>query len=262
MKLEILNQQANRQSDHSPLVFVHGAGGGAWYFESFLEYFSQRGFDCYALSLRGHGKSEGHEHIDIYSLDDYLADVKSVVDTLDQKPILIGHSMGGAIVQKYISLYQDDLKGAVLLASAEAGGIDEDSNLGLFFSDAKSFLRKIRALHPNEHMSLEKIMNESIFSYRFSDAELKTIRRKLTKESNTVKKDLLKPFMKGHEVINIPVYVIGSYGDHMVSPDKIKKTAKAFHVEPIFINDLCHFMTIDPEWILAADAIYQCIQKK
>ena len=170
--------------------------------------------------------------------------------------------MGGAIVQKYLSMHQEDLHSIVLLASAEAGGIDEDSHLGLFFSDAKSFLRKIREAHPNEHLTLEKIMNEHIFSYRFSHDELKDIRKKLTKESNKVKKDLLKPFMTGHEIINIPVYVIGSYGDQIVTPDKIKKTAQAFNEEPIFIKDCCHFMTIDPDWKVAADAIYKCLEKK
>jgi len=262
MNLEVLSQKKKLNSNKAPLIFVHGAGGGAWYFEFFLEYFAQRGFDSYALSLRGHGNSDGHEQIDTFGLDDYLKDVKSVVDSLDEKPILIGHSMGGAIVQKYLSLHQDDLSSVILLASAQVGGIDEDSNLGLFFSDSRNFLRKIRSAHPSEHLSLEKIMNDNIFSSRFSKEELKIIRKKLTKESNRVKKDLLKPFMTGQEVINIPIHVIGSYGDHMVTPDITIKNAQAFNVEPIFIKDLCHFMTIDPEWEVAADAIDKCLEKK
>ncbi len=259
MKLEVLEKKASIKTKDEPLVFVHGAAGGAWYFTSFLDYFSKRGYDCYALSLRGHGKSDGYDNLDSFGLDDYVVDVKQVIDKLDKKPILIGHSMGGAIAQRYLSHYQDDLSAVVLLASAEAGGISEDSHLGLFFSDARSFLRKARAHHPDEKITLEKLMNQTIFSNRFSDSELKEIRNKLTKESTKVKKDLLKPYMTGFETIKIPVYVIGSLGDHIVTPDKIEHTAKAFGVKPIFMNDCCHFMTIDPDWEKAADVIYQCL---
>ena len=68
--------------------------------------------------------------------------------------------------------------------------------------------------------------------------------------------------MTGLEVINIPIHVIGSYKDDMVTPDITIKNAQAFNVKPIFINDLCHFMTIDPDWKVAADAIYKCLEKK
>lgn len=261
MKIEVLEKKAYMKTKDAPLVFVHGAAGGAWYFESFLDYFSNRGYDCCALSLRGHGKSDGYEDLDSYGLDDYVIDVKSIIDKLPVKPILIGHSMGGAIAQRYISIYQNDLLGVVLLASAESGGISEDSPLGLFFNDARNFLRKQKELHPNLDLTLEKIINQTIFSNRFTDEKLKEIKDKLTKESSKVKKDLLKPYMTGFEKINIPVCVIGSYGDHIVTKEKIEKTAKTFNVRPVFIDNCCHFMTIDPEWELAAHAIYKCLDK-
>lgn len=261
MNIEIIERKAYMKTKVAPLVFVHGAAGGAWYFESFLDYFSNRGYDCYALSLRGHGNSEGYDQIDQFGLDDYVLDVKYAIDKLEDKPVLIGHSMGGAIAQKYLSIYQDELAGVVLLASAEAKGISEDSPLGLFFSDARGFLRKQKALHPNMDLTLEMILNQTIFSNRFSDDKLKEIKAKLTRESSKVKKDLLKPYMTGFEKIKIPVCVIGSYGDHIVTKEKIEKTAKAFNVNPIFINNCCHFMTIDPDWELAAKAIYDCLDK-
>ncbi|MBU1093042.1 MAG: alpha/beta hydrolase [Firmicutes bacterium] len=259
MKLEVLVHKAENKKSHIPLVFIHGAAGGAWYFESFLSYFSNKGFDCYAFSLRGHGKSDGYDELNTFGLDDYVDDLKSVINRLEEKPIVIGHSMGGAIVQKYLSKDQDHLAGALLLASAEAGGISDDSPLGLFFSDSRGFLRSMRQMYPNQDLSLETLINETIFSNRFSTQELKEIRLKLTKESSKVKKDLLKPFMTGNEKIKIPIYVIGSLGDHIVTKDKTEKTAKAFGVEPIFIDDLCHFMTIDPDWEKAAEAILSCV---
>lgn len=260
MNIEVVTKKSKSQSHNPPLLFIHGAAGGAWYFEYFLEYFSQEGFDSYALSLRGHGKSEGVEFIDEYGLDTYVEDVKHVIDTYKLKPILIGHSMGGAIVQKYVSLYPTTIQGMICLASAQAGGIDNESPLGLFFSDARLFLRSYRMKHPEQKVSLENIMNETIFSNRFSEEALAEIKKQLSKESSKVKKDLLKPFFSKPFDLKIPVAVIGSYGDHIVNENSTKITAKAFGVDPIMIPRLCHFMTIDPEWKVAADAILQWLK--
>lgn len=260
MKLEVIIKKAKFKSQNPPLVFVHGAAGGAWYFKNFQSFFSEKGFDSYALSLRGHGQSEGAEFIDTYRLKDYVEDVKTVIDTYQIKPILVGHSMGGAIAQMYVSLYQEDLAGLVLLASAQAGGIDSDSPLGLFFSDAKSFLRSYRSLFPNEKITLASIMNETIFSNRFSDHELREIRSQLTKESALVKKDLLNPFFDEAIKLDIPVCVIGSSGDHIVTETVNLMTADTFHVKPIVIPRLCHFLTIDPEWEIAGMALLKWLE--
>jgi len=261
MKLEIRSRIAKHKKHVHPLVFIHGAAGGAWYFESFMDYFAQKGFDCYALSLRGHGLSEGYEDINSYSMDDYVDDVRSLVESLKQKPVLIGHSMGGAIAQRYINNYAKDIHQVFLLASAQAGGIDKDSPLGLFFSDAISFLREMRKKYPDDKITLDGLLNQTVFSNRFSEDELKSIKGKLSKESQRVKKDLLIPFIDDYEKINVPVVVIGSRNDQIVTNDQIQKTARAFHVSPIFIDDLCHFMTIDPDWEKAAETVLEIIIK-
>jgi alpha-beta hydrolase superfamily lysophospholipase len=261
MNLEIRSKKAISVQSTHPLIFIHGAAGGAWYFDNFLEYFSKKGYDSYAISLRGHGLSEGREHIDSYGLDDYVEDVKSLVKKLESKPILIGHSMGGAVVQKYMNNNQEDLTAAILLSSAEAGGIDKESPLGLFFSDAVKFLRKIRKDYPEKRITIDQLLNETVFSNRFSEIELNEIKRKLTKESAQVKKELLNPFIDDYKKIKIPVCVIGSKNDHIVTIDKTIKTANAFQVIPIFIDTVCHFLTIDPDWEDAAIALLSFISK-
>ena len=261
MNLEIRSKKARSIRCPYPLIFIHGAAGGAWYFENFLEYFSKHGYDSYAISLRAHGLSDGYEDLDLYGLADYVEDVRSLVMQFNIKPILIGHSMGGAIVQKYMNTYPNDLFAAVLLSSAEAGGIDKDSHLGLFFSDAIKFLRKIRKDHPEKRITIDQLLNETVFSNRFSEEELREIKSKLTKESALVKKELLDPYIDNYDKIKIPVCVIGSRNDHIVTMDKTIKTAQAFHVEPIMLDSLCHFLTIDPDWEKAAEAIHLFISQ-
>ena len=70
--------------------------------ENFLPYFARRGYAAHAVSLRGHGRSEGHQHLHTWRLSDYVADLTQAVATLPAPPVLIGHSMGGMVLQKYL----------------------------------------------------------------------------------------------------------------------------------------------------------------
>jgi pimeloyl-ACP methyl ester carboxylesterase len=100
-KLEVLSRAPTTSRNAPPLLFVHGAWHGAWCWdEHFLGYFSKRGFSAHAVSLRGHGESEGKERLRSVRLSDFVEDLTQTVDSLPATPILIGHSMGGFVVQK------------------------------------------------------------------------------------------------------------------------------------------------------------------
>ncbi len=91
------------------LVFVHGAGntGRVWYYQT--RYFA--GSDAVTLPNNSHGKS--FTSIDEYTrwLHDYIRDRGY------ERPVIIGHSMGGAIAQKYALDYPSELRGLVLIAT-------------------------------------------------------------------------------------------------------------------------------------------------
>ena len=60
-------------------AFIHGAYVSAWCWdEHFLPWFARRGWQAYAVSLSGHGRSRQREHLDSYSIDDYVRDVAEV----------------------------------------------------------------------------------------------------------------------------------------------------------------------------------------
>ncbi len=120
--LELLTHQPQSNPHPTPILFIHGAWHGAWcWAEHFLPYFAERGYTAHALSLRGHGASAGRERLRWSSIADYASDVAQVASQLPKPPILIGHSMGGLIVQKYLEKHP--ATAAVLLASVPAGGI-------------------------------------------------------------------------------------------------------------------------------------------
>jgi non-heme chloroperoxidase len=105
-----------------PLLFVHGAYVGAWcWAEHFLPHFAAAGFDAYALSLRGHGESPGRAGLAWHSVADYVDDVVEAIAAIGTRPVLIGHSMGAFVVQKYLERHA--APGAVLLAPVPPQGL-------------------------------------------------------------------------------------------------------------------------------------------
>jgi len=96
------------------ILFIHGAGGGqlSW---SFQKGFFEKDFNPVFIDLPGHGESggEGEEEIGRYAHH-----VHSFLISLGlQKPILVGHSMGGAIVQTLAIAHPEEIKGIVLVGT-------------------------------------------------------------------------------------------------------------------------------------------------
>ena len=114
MKIETITRTPKNQTHKTPLLFVHGMWHGAWCWdEFFLPYFADNGYHVTALSLRGHAGSEGK--ICGSTIANYVSDVEQVAKTFDTPPVVIGHSMGGFLTQKYLE--RNDAPAAVLLAS-------------------------------------------------------------------------------------------------------------------------------------------------
>src|SRR5262245_31422424 len=102
-RLEVLECHPEAPSPRPPVLFVHGAFAGAWTWAAhFLPHFAAHGVPSYALSLRGHGGSYGHDALAWHRLADYVKDVEEVVAALATSPILVGHSMGALVVMKYL----------------------------------------------------------------------------------------------------------------------------------------------------------------
>ena len=101
--LEVIDRGAVSETHPVPLLFVHGAWHAAWCWEeNFLGFFADRGYRAVALSLRGHGNSATEKPLRVCTVADFVEDIATVADTLPSPPVIIGHSMGGFLVQNYL----------------------------------------------------------------------------------------------------------------------------------------------------------------
>jgi pimeloyl-ACP methyl ester carboxylesterase len=100
----------------TPLFFQHGMWHGAWCWQWWQELFAGWGWESYAISQPGHGTSPEQRPIALCTLDYYLNFLAEQIERLDRRPVLLGHSMGGALTQWYLKYVGDDLPAAVLVA--------------------------------------------------------------------------------------------------------------------------------------------------
>jgi len=96
------------------ILFIHGAGGGQ-YTWSYQKGFFEKEFNPIIIELPGHGESggEGEKEIGRYAEQVYAFSQAVGV----RKVFLVGHSMGGAIVQTLSLTHPEMIKGIVLVGT-------------------------------------------------------------------------------------------------------------------------------------------------
>ncbi len=92
----ILEKIPAEPSDQPPIVLIHGAANSASVWTYWQPALAQAGFASYAVNLRGHGPEE-HDNLSNTSMHDYAEDVRSCVEQLDRRPVVMGWSMGGLV---------------------------------------------------------------------------------------------------------------------------------------------------------------------
>jgi pimeloyl-ACP methyl ester carboxylesterase len=251
MGLEVISRLPEQPNSAPPLLFVHGAWHGAWcWAEFFLPYFAGLGYACHALSLRGHGASPGG--LRFASLAGYVADMADIAATLPAPPIVIGHSMGGAVIQKYLETRPAPC--AVLLASMPPAGV-------LATTLRIAAHHPVRFLAANLTMSLYGLVNtpalarEMFFSASMPDDQVRKYAALLRDESYRAFLDMLAFNLPSPHKVNTPVLVLGGAEDTIFHPDEVRATAKAYRTEATILPGIAHDMMLEPKWKDAADLI-------
>ncbi len=120
MFVEIDGKRINYEicGDGKPIVYVHGNFASHHWFDEVIDI---KGFKTYALDLPNFGDSDGIEKISIEAYAEYLW--KFIKALKIKKPILVGHSLGGAVVLKCAIDHSKELSALMLVDPAPANGL-------------------------------------------------------------------------------------------------------------------------------------------
>ena len=263
MHLELFTRQpeGDPQSFHpTPLLFVHGAWHSSWCWnEHFLSYFTQHGYASYTFDLRGHGKSEGQQRLRWTRIADYVADVEQITRQLERPPVLIGHSMGGLVVQKYLETH--DAPAGVLLASVPPSGVLR-TTLSIARRHPLAFLKTNATLKLYHIVGTPALSREAFFSANMPDEHVQRYFTLIQNESYRAFLDMMVFSLPRPRRVKTPLLVLGAECDRIFTPKEVRATARAYNTEAAIFPSMAHDMMLGDDWQSVADHVLHWLAER
>jgi alpha-beta hydrolase superfamily lysophospholipase len=119
------------------VLIVHGLGEHGDRYGHVAQWLSTRGFRVVSYDQRGHGQSQGPRGISP-TPDALYEDLELVIDTVrppNEKLIVLGHSMGGAIAARFVADQRRPIDGLILSSPALAANLSMMQKLQLYIGE-------------------------------------------------------------------------------------------------------------------------------
>ncbi|MBI5878068.1 MAG: alpha/beta fold hydrolase [Chloroflexi bacterium] len=260
MRLEVISRQPTGPAHAAPLLFVHGLWTGVWcWTEHFMDYFAAKGYAVHALSLRGHGQSEGRERLRWTRLADYVADVAQVAGQLPAAPILVGHSNGGAVVQKYLETRS--APAAVLMASVPPAGALPTA-LRMAARHPWPFLKSNLTLSLYPIVATSELARDGFFSADMPEEQVRAYQARMSDESFAAFLDILALNLPDSRKIKTPMLVMGGASDNVFRPSQVESTARAYGTQAVIFPGIAHGMMLEAGWQAVAERISEWLASR
>lgn len=246
----------------TPILLQHGMWHGAWCWREWQELFAAWGWESHAISLPGHAGSPAQRPVYFCTLDYYLRFLKAEVERLPRKPILMGHSMGGALTQWYLKYVGDDLPAVVLVASwAAKGNLPNDGGapwrrldplgtlLVAFTGSAQFFIRT-----PQRAAAI-LISPKSIYTPE-------ELHARLSPESAWVMYQHNPPLWRPPEQIKTPMLWLAAEKDAAVELENERLSAAHYGADFIVVPEAAHNIMMEYNYRETAEQIHNWLVKR
>jgi pimeloyl-ACP methyl ester carboxylesterase len=226
-----------------PLLFVHGAWHGAWCWqEHWMPAAATEGWRTYAVGLRGHGGSEGGDELTFAPLRYFEHDVLQAITELPAPPVLVGHSMGGLVVQHVLERYRSAPAGVLVAPVPPGHGLE--------------ILTSMARHHP---ASLAKVLvgqqpDAGVFFAADTDrATIRRTRERMGDESWLATQQLVLP--RRPRTSRAPVLVLGGGEDTVTPPSAAVRTARHYGTKARLFRGMGHDLMLEPDWRAPLEAM-------
>ena len=257
MKLERIQKQHPPKTEKGTVLLVHGACLGAWYWsDNFIPNFFEKGYNVIALNLRNHGRSENNGKLRFTSVMDYVEDVRQIVYKIDGPVFIVGHSMGGFVLQHYLKTISDNIKGIVLLCSVPSHGLW--GLVGRLLVDYPfHFLHSFFSMSWLPIIKNKTRLKRVMFSSNFPDEKMGAIVNSIQDESFLAFLEMVFLRLPPQKKSPVPIMVVGAEKDYLISENDTRKMAATFAVDPLIIKDASHCFIMEEGWESTAENISQ-----
>ena len=250
------------------IVLIHGNFVNNTSWTEWKRYYEQKGYKVYTPANPGHEgnpadlRAKVHPDLIKTGFIDVVNNIARLIDSLPEKPLIIGHSMAGMATLKLIEL-----------GKAEAGvSIDGAPPKNVFppFQTLKTVLPAFGFFSLKKYfMGSRKWYNYSFFN-TIPDAEKeKAFERFAVPESYKVSRELvLNSFSNiNFKIPHAPILFVGGSDDHIFPPKLTKTIAgrykdKNSRIDLKIFEGKSHFLCGEPGWEKIADYILDWYEKQ
>jgi pimeloyl-ACP methyl ester carboxylesterase len=110
-----LSAKAQRPSEHKTFVLIHGSWHSAWNWHKITPLLVSAGHTVFAIDLPGMGRDK--TPIETVTLEMSVKRITDLIDSIDGKVILVGHSKNGIMISQAAEYRPDRIEKLVYLAA-------------------------------------------------------------------------------------------------------------------------------------------------
>ncbi len=222
------------------LYFVHGLGFDEREWHQVVAFFSERGYPCRAVNLR-EGLDLRHAR-----LQDYVDVVTGMVSDDD---IVVGHSMGGLVVQKVAA--ETDIRAGVGICPAPPADIKFRSPVR--FRDILPTLKYLPRIllkqpvkpdHPIASMLCSRYMGVGL-----TEDDIRDIHGQMVEESSIVIRELaMRKTEVDEKKVTCPLLFIAMSNDRAIPPATVKRLEEKYPTARYRCYEGCHHFFNNTNW--------------
>jgi pimeloyl-ACP methyl ester carboxylesterase len=245
----------------TPIVMQHGMWHGAWTWQGWQELFAIWGWESHAHSLPGHAGSPEQRPVPQCTLDYYLRYLRAEIERMPVRPVLMGHSMGGALTQWYLKYVGDDLAAAVLVAPWESHHmllhgiptmlrLDPVGLLLLFVQDSATPMMRTPQVAANALISDTAVIAPS------------ALYEQLGPESALVLFQHNPPFWKPADNVQTPMLWLAGEVDAFFSEPAERRSAAHYGADYRVIEGAGHNIMMERNFLETAEMIHEWLSSR
>ena len=228
------------------ILLVHGAWHGPWCWDGVAERLRRRGHRVEAVRLRGHDRPRGRIW---HRVHHYVEDVGVAAARFAEPPVLVGHSLGGRVVQRYLA--SGPARAGVLLAPIpHRGALGAAARLAAHHPAELAKATLTMRLRPL--VASRAAVRELFFTQTTPQELVDEVWGRLQDESYLAFLDAMVVWARPRRV---PVLVLGAEHDGFFTLAELRRTAAAYGVEAEVFSGMGHNLMLDHGWPQVADRI-------
>ncbi|MEN0049823.1 MAG: alpha/beta hydrolase [Bacteroidota bacterium] len=256
-------EKMQKQISSKTIVFIHGLFMNNRTWDDWKEFFEREGYTCYAPANPLHEgqpaalRANPPQGLEAVQFQDWLTNLEALIDSLPEKPILIGHSFGGLTAQKLVE--SGRAEAAIMISSVPPKGIFT-LKPSFFKANSKviSPFKGKSVFNPQEaeykkwfHYSITNTLSKDQSDLLFDQFAVPESRETPRASIQDIAKiDTKKP--------HVPLLFVGGLEDVIVPNVLVKKTIKKYTdknsiVDAKFFEGKDHFICGAPGWEKVAD---------